>query len=95
MYSNYPRSPGATRGLAQLLIAFAACGLPRVAARLAGVLGSDAAPAELSGTVKRAYEDALAGARGTLAAADFARELEAGRAMDREAAIEYALAADG
>lgn len=93
MYRNYPTSPGVTRGLAQLLIAFSACGQPRMAARLAGVLGGDAAPAELSGTMKRAYEDALAGARRALAAPDFATELEAGRAMDREAAIEYALAA--
>jgi hypothetical protein len=93
MYRNYPTSPGVTRGLAQLLIAFAACGQPRAAARLAGALGADAAPAELSGTVKRAYEDALAGARAALAAADFAHELEAGRALDREAAIEFALAA--
>ena len=95
MYRNYPTSPGVTRGLAQLLIAFAASGQPRVAARLAGVLGTDAAPAELSGTVKRAYEDALAKARGALDAASFADELKAGRAMDREAAIEYALAAAG
>jgi len=95
LHRNHPTSPGATRGLAQLLIAFAACGQPRVAARLAGVLGADTAPAELSGTVKRAYEGALAGARGVLDAADFARELETGRAMDREAAIEYALAAGG
>ncbi len=93
MYRNYPTSPGVTRGLAQLMIAFAACGQPRVAARLAGVLGPDAAPAELSGTVKRAYDDALADVRRTLAVNDFAHEVMAGRALDREAAIEYALAA--
>ena len=53
----------------------------------------DAAPSELSGTVKRAYEGALADARRALDPADVAQELEAGRVMDREAAIEYALAA--
>ncbi len=95
MYRNYPTSPGVTRGLAQLMIAFAACGQPRVAARLAGVLGAEAAPAELSGTVKRAYEDALADVRRALEPAEHEHELEAGRAMDREAAIDYALAAAG
>jgi predicted ATPase/DNA-binding winged helix-turn-helix (wHTH) protein len=95
MYRNYPTSPGATRGLAQLMIAFAACGQPRVAARLAGALGADAAPGELSGTVKLAYEDALANARRMLDASEYGQELKAGRAMDREAAIDYALAAAG
>lgn len=93
MYRNYPTSPGATRGLAQLLIAFAASRQPRTAARLAGALGADAAPAELSGTVQRAYENALVSVQRALDAIDFALELEAGRAMDREAAIEFALAA--
>ena len=93
MYRNYPTSPGATRGLAQLMIAFAACGQPTVAARLAGVLGADAAPAELSGTVKRAYDDALADVQRALGATGFAHEVKAGRAMNREAAIEHALAA--
>ncbi|MCY7314338.1 MAG: winged helix-turn-helix domain-containing protein [Rubrivivax sp.] len=93
MYRNYPTSPGVTRGLAQLLIALAACGQSRAAPRLGGVLGSSAAPAELSGAMKRAYEEALAQTRRALNAADFARELEAGRAMDREAAIEFALVA--
>jgi predicted ATPase/DNA-binding winged helix-turn-helix (wHTH) protein len=93
MHRNYPTSPGATRGLAQLMIAFAACGQPRVAARLAGVLGIKAAPAELSGTVKRAYEDALADVRRMLAPSDFAHEVTVGRTVDREAAIEYALTA--
>jgi predicted ATPase/DNA-binding winged helix-turn-helix (wHTH) protein len=93
MYRNYPTSPGATRGLAQLMIAFAACGQPRVAARLAGVLGADAAPGELSGTVKGAYEDALAGVRQALAPDELAREVLAGRALEPEAAIDYALTA--
>ena len=93
MYRNYPTSPGVTRGLAQLLIALSTCGQPHAAARLGGVLGGDTTPAELSGTMKRAYEDALAAARCALDATDFASELEAGRAMDREAAIEFALAA--
>ena len=92
-YRNYPTSPGVTRGLAQLLIAYAACSQPHAAARLAGVLGVDAAPAELSGAVKQAYEEALVKVRRALAAADFVRELEAGRAMDREAAVAFALAA--
>ena len=93
MYRNYPTSPGATRGLAQLLIAFAACRQPRVAVRLAGVLGTAAAPAELSGTMKRAYEQALASARHALDATDFAHELEVGRSMGRDEAIRFALAA--
>ena len=95
MYRNYPTSPGVTRGLAQLLIAYAACGQSHVAARLAGVLGVDAAPAELSGAVKQAYEEALIDVQRALAAAEFFRELEAGRVMDREAAVAYALAAGG
>ena len=94
-YHNYPNSPGVTRGLAQLLIAYAACGQPHVAARLAGVLGVDAAPAELSGAVKQAYERALVDVQRALAAAEFVRELEFGRAMDREAAVAFALAAGG
>ena len=95
MYRNYTSSPGVTRGLAQLLIAYAACGQPHVAARLAGVLGVGAAPAELSGAVKQAYEKALVDVQRALSAAEFVRELEAGRAMDREAAVAYALAAGG
>jgi hypothetical protein len=66
-----------------------------VAARLAGALGVDAAPAELSGNVKQAYEEALNELRRTLAAADFVREIKAGRALDREAAVAFALAAGG
>jgi tetratricopeptide (TPR) repeat protein len=94
-YRNHPGSPGATRGLAQLMIAFAACGRWSVAARLAGVLGDESAPAELSGTVKRSYDDALADARRALGANTFAGEVRAGRSLDREAAIDYALAAAG
>jgi tetratricopeptide (TPR) repeat protein len=90
-YRNYPTSPGATRGLAQMMIAFAACGQPAVAARLAGVLGADAAPDELSGTVKRAYEDALADVRRALGTDTFEAEVKAGRVMDRQVAIEFAL----
>ena len=95
MYRNYPTSPGMTRGLAQLLIAYAACGQSHLAARLAGVLGVDAAPVELSGTVKQAYEEALVDVQRALAPAEFLREFEVGRAMDREAAVAYVLAADG
>jgi len=92
MYRNYPTSPGATRGLAQLMIAFAACGQVMAAARLAGALGADAAPAELSGTVKRVYDHAVADVRRALGETAFKSELRAGRAMDREAAIDFALA---
>ena len=95
MYRNYTSSPGVTRGLAQLLIAYAACGQPHMAARLAGVLGFGAAPVELSGAVKQAYEKALVDVQRALCASEFVRELEAGRAMDREAAVAYALAAGG
>lgn len=93
LHRNYPMSPGVTRGLAQLLIAFEACGHSRAAARLAGVLGADGAPGELSGTVKQAYEEALSKSRSRLTAAEFAHEVAAGRSMGREAAIDHALTA--
>ena len=65
LYRNYPMSPWATKGLAHLLIAHAACERWRIAAQLAGVLGradgtNAAAPPELSGRVARAYEEAVA-----------------------------------
>ena len=82
MYRNYPTSPGVTRGLAQLLIAYAACGQSHVAARLAGVLGVDAAPAELSGAVKQAYEEALIDVQRALAAAEFVRSRTGGWSCD-------------
>ena len=102
LHRNYPTSPGATRGLAQLLIAYAACKEWRTAARLAGVLGgtsaadaaSCAAPAELSGSVRQAYEDALAATRAAQDRLAFAQQVEAGRSMGREEAIEYALMGD-
>ena len=102
LHRNYPASPGATRGLAQLLIAYAACKDWRTAARLAGVLDGAsagdakacAAPAELSGSVRQAYEGALASTCSALVPTVFAQEVEAGRNMGREEAIEFALAGE-
>jgi predicted ATPase/DNA-binding winged helix-turn-helix (wHTH) protein len=102
LYRNYPMSPGATRGLAQLLIAYAACKEWRTAARLAGVLDGKsaagavacAAPAELSGSVRQAYEVALASTRSALDPLAFAQHVEAGRSLGREEAIEYAMTGD-
>ena len=102
LHRNYPMSPGATRGLAQLLIAYAACKAWRTAARLAGVLDGrsapdtaaslgSAAPAELSGSVRQAYEAALASTRRALDPSAFARQVASGRSMAREEAIDYAL----
>ena len=102
LHRNYPTSPGATRGLAQLLIAYAACKEWRTAARLAGVLDgpratdaaaltASAAPAELSGSVRQAYETALAATRSALDGLAFAQQVEARRSMGREEAIEYAM----
>ncbi|MEO8857594.1 MAG: winged helix-turn-helix domain-containing protein [Burkholderiaceae bacterium] len=99
LHRNYPTSPGATRGLAQLLIAYAACKQWPTAARLAGVLdGSSAAdtatwvaPAELSGAVRQAYDIALASTRSALDPQAFAQLVEAGRNMRREEAIAYAM----
>ena len=102
LHRNYPTSPGATRGLAQLLIAYAACKEWRTAARLAGVLDvagathadACAAPVELSGSVRQAYEVALASTRFALDRRVFAQQVEAGRGMRREEAIEYAMVGD-
>ena len=99
LHRNYPTSPGVTRGLAQLLIAYAACKEWRTAARLAGVLDGTsaaadaacAAPVELSGAVKQAYELALASTRSALDRRVFAQQVDAGRSMRREEAIEYAM----
>ena len=99
LHRNYPTSPGATRGLAQLLIAYAACKEWRIAARLAGVLDGAkgthadacAAPAELSGSVRQAYEVALAATRLAIDRRVFAQEVDTGRSMQREVAIEYAM----
>lgn len=100
LHRNYPASPGATRGLAQLLIAFAACRHWRIAARLAGALSVTGdiddgdwgkAPAELSGRVQAAYDDAVSATRSALDASTFAQEVEAGRAMRREDAIALAV----
>lgn len=102
VHRNYPTSPGATRGLAQLLIAYAACKEWRTAARLAGVLDGRsatdgeacAAPVELSGSVRQAYEVALACTRSALDRQAFAQQVDAGRSMGREEAIEYAMAGE-
>ncbi len=95
LHRNYPTSPGATRGLAQLLIAYAACKEWQTAARLAGVLNStnatDAAPAELSGSVRQAFNVALASTRSALDRLTFAQQVGTGRSMRREDAIEYAI----
>jgi predicted ATPase/DNA-binding winged helix-turn-helix (wHTH) protein len=99
LHRNYPTSPGATRGLAQLLIAYAACKEWRTAACLAGVLDGTnaadaaacAAPAELSGSVRQAYEVALTSTRSALDRLVFAQQVETGRSMGREEAIEYAI----
>ena len=98
LHRNYPTSPGVTRGLAQLLIAYAACKQWQTAARLAGVLDSTsaadaecAAPVELSGAVRQAYALALASARSALNPRVFAQQVDAGRSMRREEAMEYAM----
>jgi predicted ATPase/DNA-binding winged helix-turn-helix (wHTH) protein len=100
LHRNYPTSPGVTRGLAQMLIAFAACKNWLVAARLAGVLGGASAadgtlgtaPPELSGRVRQAYEEAVASTRSALDPFLYAREIDAGRKMTRDEAVEFALA---
>ena len=99
-FRNHPMSPSATRGLAQLLIAHAACTHWSAAARLAGALGGTTvqeaancgAPPELSGRVQRAYEAGVASTRSALGEREFARLAEAGRRMTREEAITLALA---
>ena len=98
LHRNYPTSPGATRGLAQLLIAYAACKAWRTAARLAGALAGTgaadaacAAPVELSGAVRQAYGLALASTSSALDRRVFLQQVEAGRSMRREDAIEYAM----
>ena len=52
------------------------------------------APAELSGSVMQACEDALAATRAALDRLAFAQQVEAGRSMGREKAIAYALTGD-
>ena len=96
LHRNYPMSQWVTRGLAHLLIAYAACERWSIAARLAGVLGSvdaahAAAPPELSGRVAREYEEAVARTRAALGDGAFKDESDAGKRMTREQAIELAL----
>ena len=91
MHRNYPMSPWVTKGLAHLLIAYAACEQWQVTARLAGVLG-EAVPTEVSGRVGRAYADSIACTRAALGESAFGIESSTGVAMSREQAIEFALA---
>ena len=99
LHRNYPTSPGVTRGLAQLSIAFAACQHWRAAARLLGALGGarvenavpSIAPPELSGRVQQAYEEAVARTRAALDEFTFGEEAAAGSRMTREEAIAFAL----
>ena len=99
IHRAYPTSPWVTRGLALLLIAYAACEKWQVAAQLAGVLGSAepgeectvAVPTELSGRIARAYQDGVTNARAKLGDDEFKRRAEAGKRMTREQAIELAL----
>ena len=104
LHRNYPSSPWVTKGLAHLVIALAACQHWPTAARLAGVLGrkgsadadadADAAsaPAELSGRVARAYEDAALQVRTALGEPAFRQAFDTGQQLTREAAIAFALA---
>ena len=91
LHRNYPMSPWVTKGLANLLIAYAACGRWTVTARLAGVLGGDDRPV-LSGRAAQAYAEAVAAARSALGDSVFIEEASAGTRMTREQAIELALA---
>jgi predicted ATPase/class 3 adenylate cyclase len=103
IHRAYPTSPWVTRGLALLLIAYAACARWRVAAQLAGVLGSAdlgeeqtvAVPAELSGRIAKAYQDGVAESRAKLGDEEFRQQANAGRVMTREQAMELALARCG
>jgi hypothetical protein len=100
LHRNYPMSPWVTKGLAHLLIAYAACERWTIAAQLAGVLTvakeaeevSATAPPELSGRVAKAYEEAVAHTLAALGERAFNDEGDAGRRMTREQAIELALA---
>lgn len=97
LHRNYPMSQWVTKGLAHLLIAYAACERWTIAARLAGALGSAdgvlaRAPPELSGRVAQAYNDAVARTRAALGEPVFKDEADAGIRMTREQAIGLALA---
>ncbi|CAN5262449.1 hypothetical protein BH11PSE10_BH11PSE10_03710 [soil metagenome] len=91
VHRNFPRSPWVTKGLAHLLIAYAACEQWQATARLVGVLG-EAVPTEVSGRVGRAYADSIARARAALGESGFRTESALGAGMSREQAIEFALA---
>lgn len=97
LHRNYPTSPWITKGLAHLLIAYAACERWHTAARLAGLLAGEgdsppaAAPPELSGRVAKAFSDAVERTRAALGEQAFGDEVGAGRRMAREEAIRFAL----
>jgi hypothetical protein len=62
--------------------------------RRAGDGAACASPAELSGSVRQAYEAALAFTRSALDGVAFEQQVEVGRSMGREGAIAYALTGD-
>lgn len=94
---KYPMSQWVTKGLAHLMIAYAACEQWNIAAQLAGALGGTdrlraAALPELSGYVAQVYEEAIARTYAELGGSAFAVQIDAGRRMTREEAIVAALA---
>jgi tetratricopeptide (TPR) repeat protein len=97
LHRNYPTSPWITKGLAHLMIAYAACKRWRTAARLSGLLAKEGAgapaavPAELSGRVAKAFSDAILLTRAALGEQAFSAESGAGRRMAREEGIRFAL----
>lgn len=97
LYSNYPMSQWVTKGLAHLMIAYAACERWPVAARLVGLLGGagdpiTTAPPELSGRVAQAFEEAAVRTRAALGEKCFNDAVEEGKRMTREQAIALATA---
>lgn len=99
LHSNYPTSPWITKGLAHLLIAYAACERWHAAARLAGLLAREGgrspatAPIELSGRVATAFSDAVRRTHSSLGEQAFSDESAVGRSMAREEGIRFALSA--
>jgi tetratricopeptide (TPR) repeat protein len=96
LHRNYPMSQWVAKGLAHLVIAFAACRRWNIAARLAALLGTSgggpAVPPELAGQVAREYDAAIVSTRNALGEPAFAKEWDAARALTREQGIELALA---
>jgi len=96
LHRNYPTSQWVTKGLAHVLIAYAACGRWQLAARLAGALcgpdrAPDAAPPELSGRVAQAYEQAITAVRAAIGIPAFDAQADAAKVLTREQAISLAL----